>query len=54
MTDDDTTMAEEMSINEEQANSPGISDWVSVREIGAQQNFSTQPATASNQDVPEE
>ena len=54
MTDHDTTMAEEISISEKQARSPGISDWVSVKEIGAQQNMSTQPPTASNQDISEE
>lgn len=54
MTDDDTTMGEEMSISEKQAESPGISDWVSVRQIGAQQNIPTQTPTASNQDISEE
>lgn len=54
MTDDDTTMDEEMSVSEEQAESPGISDWVSVREIGTQQNMSAQHITASDQDISEE
>ena len=54
MTDNDTTMAEEITISEKQAKSPGISDWVSVKEIGAQQNMSTQPPAASNQEISRE
>jgi hypothetical protein len=53
MTDDNTDMAEEMSISEQQAKSPGISDWVSVKEIGAKQDMSA-PPTASSQDASEE
>lgn len=54
MTNEDTDLAEKMEISEQQAKSPGISDWVSVKKIGAQQNMSAQTPTASTQDISEE
>jgi len=39
MTDENyTTIGEKMSISEKQADSLGISDWILLKEIGAQQN----------------
>ena len=54
MTDDETDLTEKMDINEQQAKSPGISDWVSVKKIGAQQDMSAQTPTASTQEISEE
>lgn len=45
MPDEGETTADEISITEEQARSPGISDWARVKRIGHEQSMTVQART---------